>query len=189
MYPNVYSYFMPIRIAIQSPGLSLQTLLADEVLPHLLELVQKHRVTPPAGGGMRGPGGRRMLGGKPAREGNEAPQHGFEREPLGEQALTVRQRISGLGLDQVKAMAEGRTFVDRVVLLTGFAESRPSALPVTRLGLRDLFVRLKDRAPANFGRELAVAWNQGLLDRTGKKEVALSNAGWARLVELLPAGV
>ena len=186
---------MPVKIAIQSPGLNLQTLLSDEALPLLLEMVQKHRVAPPpgrfGGGGpedkpmrrmMRGEGGQRGSGGG---EGPGRQMSVGDREPLNDAALAVKERVAGMTLAQIGQRAEGKTFPERVVLLTSFAETRPGALPVSRLNLRDMFVRLKDRPPANFGREVRGAWDLGWLDWLSKNEVAVSNAGWARVGELI----
>ncbi len=183
---------MPVKIAIQSPGLNLQTLLADEALPILLDMVQKHRVAPPPGhgGGEHGPMRRMMRGPGPHRghhpEGEAGPGAPHPApQPLTAESEAVKARVSGLTLAQVGQRAEGKTFPERVVLLTAFAETRPGALPVSRLNLRDMFVRLKDRPPANFGREVRGAWDLGWLDWLSKNEVAVSNAGWTRVSELL----
>ena len=187
---------MSVRIAIQTPGLNLHTLLADEALQALMELVQKHRITPEPGQGRRGlhggpppfgPGHRPMRG--PGGHGpgheREAPVPQRDREALTKESIAVREQMAGMTLAQLGTRTENRSFQEKVIMLAAFAESRPGAMSVTRLVLRDLFVRLRERPPANFGREMRVVWDLGLVDFPERKEVAVTNAGWSRVAELV----
>ncbi len=176
---------MNIRIQIQSPGFHLNSVLEPEALPHLIELVQRHRITDPA---KLAKMGRRVQNPGPATvtAGATPDSPPTESAPtLRPRSLKVRTRVSKVPVQRVLNATAGLTFPERIVALVGWLQAKDEGQTVRPRDIKQLLVGARQDPPANPGRDFRLAWDQGWLVRLQPREFVLSNEGWAKLAEML----
>ncbi|MCB1210113.1 MAG: hypothetical protein KDK97_12330 [Verrucomicrobiales bacterium] len=182
---------MFIRLHIQSPGFNLQTVLQPEALPALIELAQKHRITDP-GALPRGPhrspegprpGMRRGPGGPPPGAATEAVASPNILTP---ESKAVRDQIAASSVEALYGRLGTATFPEKILVVTGWLESRSAeSLAPHRRDVRRLLVKLGQEPPANPGRDIRTAWNEGWVSEAGERCLSVTNAGWAKIQTLV----
>lgn len=174
---------MNIRIQIQSPGFHLNSVLESEALPHLIELVQRHRITDPA---KLAKMGRRAQNPGPSTAGAISDSSPTESAPtLRPRSLKVRTRVSKVPVQRVLKATAGLTFPERIVALVGWLQAKDEGQTVRPRDIKQLLVGARQDPPANPGRDFRLAWDQGWLVRLQPREFVLSNEGWVKLAEML----
>jgi hypothetical protein len=178
---------MNVRIQIQSPGLHLNSMLKAEALPELIELVQKHRITDPEKLAKIAKRARKL---RMAESPDEAPKAAVSPAPeLKPRSIKVRTRVSKVPVQRVLNATAGLTFPERIVALTGWLQGQNEGQTVRPRDIKQLLVNARQDPPANPGRDFRLAWDQGWLVRLQPREFVLSNAGWAKLAEMLNASL
>lgn len=178
----------------------MDAVLRPDVLPSLIELIQKNKV--PAAElaehekNLRRPGPPRPPGPPNRLRGNTEPTRGRGRlddvmAPPPEwdaSTLPAREKVATMNLEEFLGQVAPKTFPEKILALGAWLAARRDQ-PVIRPGdLKRLLVRLRQEPPANPGRDFRQAKELGWLMPLGHREFALTNAGWHQLAGMLAAG-
>lgn len=158
-----------INLRFSTAGLDLRAELKPEAMQELLALIEKYR----------------------AEDARPSAPNGQPKAfpPLFEldaEALRTKERLGNMRRDELSevfsTLAAGE---ERLLLLIGWLEAGTSP-PVTKAQVRDLFISLGKRPPANPGRDMKNMLAGGLLARSADgQEMMLEEAGWRRLAKLI----
>ena len=173
---------MQIQIQIHSPGLRIETLLAEAALPELLAMVQKYRVEDDFPGmDVRPRRGKRWR-----RQADDDEV----RADLDGAAEAVREEVKAFSSAKVLFQrVNPQTFPEKFLVLAAHHEAAATldgSDPVfSGRHLVRTLVELGEVPPANPARDVQQAMAQGWLSSTGHRRLCVTNAGWHHLGEML----
>jgi len=172
---------MSIQISFSAPGITnFSANLKDEALPELFRLVQELRDNSPS---PAAPQVATVLSGVPVP--TVAVVTPTENSPLASGSeLRVKDWLKAHGAAELlNVLKKWDSFYEKIILLAAWHESRGLQRPWKSSDILEVFKQAKDKAPANFPRDISRAIQSGLVHAETPRTYSVTRSGWNKIAQ------
>lgn len=170
---------MSIHISFRASGIpNFTALLKDEALPELFRLVQEMRddsaqpVAPEAA----------MTASATQTSPAIAIAAAVTASDVSGTEAVVKEWLRGHGAAELlNAFKKWDSFYEKIVLLAAWHEARGGQTPWKSADVSEVFKQAKEKAPANFPRDISRAIQSGLIHAETPRTYSVTRSGWNKI--------
>jgi hypothetical protein len=160
---------MSIKVTIQAPGLNIQAAVTDAALTELIRITQEFR-------DQESQGPASVL---PISSDSHIPI-----PPTGGEEATKAQ-LSSYGAAELLNHLRWDTHAEKILLLAAWHEARGGNTPWKSADMDAVFLNAKERAPANFPRDIKTAIKSGWIHTHTPRTYSVTRTGWNKIADSL----
>jgi hypothetical protein len=160
---------MSIKITIQAPGLNIQAAVTDAALTELIRITQEFRDQESQG----------PTAVPPISSDSHIPI-----PPTGGEEATKAQ-LSSYGAAELLNYLRWDTHPEKILLLAAWHEARGGNTPWKSADMDAVFLNAKERAPANFPRDIKSAIKSGWIHTHTPRTYSVTRTGWNKIADSL----
>lgn len=171
---------MSIQLTFRAPGIPNFTAnLKDEALADLFRLVQEQR-DDSAPQGQQPPA---SIGGDFSSQSVGLPGNSFV-SPNSE--TSVKEWLKSHGAAELlNVFSKWNSFYEKIVLLSAWHEARGGHTPWRSADIDETFKQAKEKAPANFPRDIKTAIQSGMIHAETPRTYTVTRTGWNKIAQAI----
>lgn len=160
---------MSIKISINAPGLAIQAHVKDEALPELIKLTQEYREE----------------AGAPIESSVSTPGPSSSHSAGASNEDTVKNLLKSHGAGELLNLVKWESYPEKILVLGAWHEARGGATPWRSADMDALFSSAKEKAPANFPRDIKQAIKSGWVHAETPRTYSITGTGWRKIGDAL----
>lgn len=158
---------MSIKILINAGGMNVQAWLKDEALPKLIQLTQDFRDEQQASTTTEGDTSDKAKGGTAVAE------------------QEVSDKLKAYGAAELLNSIKWDSYPEKIILLAAWHEAHGGNKPWRSADMDEVFKQAKEKAPANFPRDIRQAIKSGCVHAITPRTYEITRTGWNKIAQAL----